>query len=809
MSNIFETETKIKQIIDELKALSAQAGLANQGEEERIITSVFLYKFLNDKFMYNLSKFAEEIGETIEEILKNENDELDAFYDTTSGDVAFGYEDTIQYLINHVEQADFYKQFDDALVRIAQNTRNDIFAVETAEGSYRPLFEAISTPVEPSNRNNFAKNIFGIIAQDKFDFSSAFAGSFDFYSTIFEYLIKDYNVASGVYAEYFTPQSVSSIIARCLVGMSDKVEASEISDPAAGSGSLVLHLAHELGQENGLNRAIVYTQDISSKSTRFLRLNMMLNGMTESLGHIIQGDTLLNPAHFQVEHEPTSGLKKYAYQTANPPFKLDFSSTRDAIEQKWSETDRFFAGVPKIPASKKESMAIYLLFIQHIMYCMKDNGKAAIVVPTGFLTAKSKIEYAIRQRMVDRHIIKGVISMPSQIFANTGTNVSILFLDNANTEEEAFLVDASSLGKKVKDGKNQRTVLSDEEVNRIIDIFTNRKVLLHPDATVCNGKFLMYSLLSPFVQKQIKRSDTTGSVVSNLCIPDLCALEIPYVNIERQECIVALLSDIDSKIDNNNAISAELEGMAKDLYDYWFVQFDFPDENGNPYKSSGGKMVWNEELKREIPEGWEVDRLGKHITSSRGISYNSATLEGDGVPMINLASFGVDSNYKPAGIKTYNGQYDADKILRPFDLIMCNTQQTAVDPTKDIIGKAMLVPDIFDGDVVSSHHITTIAPDVDELKYYIYSTCKTTWFHKYIVGFASGTNILGLDFKGFEDYLMPLPPMRLLQKFATTIKNIESEKSLIITENIELTSLRDFLLPMLMNGQVKVKGRDI
>ena len=476
MSNIFETESKIKQIIDELKALSAQAGLANQGEEERIITSVFLYKFLNDKFMYNLSKFAEEIGESIEEILKNENDELDAFYDTTSGDVAFGYEDTIQYLINHVEQADFYKQFDDALVRIAQNTRNEVFAVETAEGSHRPLFEPISTPVEPSNRNNFAKNIFGIIAQDKFDFSEAFSGSFDFYSTIFEYLIKDYNVASGVYAEYFTPQAVSSIIAKCLVGMSEKVEAAEISDPSAGSGSLILHLAHELGQENGMNRAIVYTQDISSKSTRFLRLNMMLNGMTESLGHIIQGDTLLNPAHFQTEHEPTSGLKKYAYQTANPPFKLDFSSTRDAIEQKWSETDRFFAGVPKIPANKKESMAVYLLFIQHIMYCMKDNGKAAIVVPTGFLTAKSKIEYAIRQKMVDEGMLKGVISMPSNIFANTGTNVSILFLDKANTDGKVLLLDASKLGTKVKDGKNQKTVLSDDEVARIINTFVGHHV---------------------------------------------------------------------------------------------------------------------------------------------------------------------------------------------------------------------------------------------------------------------------------------------------------------------------------------------
>lgn len=336
----------------------------------------------------------------------------------------------------------------------------------------------------------------------------------------------------------------------------------------------------------------------------------------------------------------------------------------------------------------------------------------------------------------------------------------------------------------------------------------NNLFVVEPINDFVSKDYLFTILQSSFVRNQALNL-AKSSVVPDLTHDMFKSIRIPIPEKSEQNKIVAVYQSISSKISNNNAICADLEGMAKDLYDYWFVQFDFPDENGKPYKSSGGKMVWNEELKREIPEGWEVDRLGKHITSSRGISYNSATLEGDGVPMINLASFGVDSNYKPAGIKTYNGQYDADKILRPFDLIMCNTQQTAVDPTKDIIGKAMLVPDIFDGDVVSSHHITTIAPDVDELKYYIYSTCKTTWFHKYIVGFASGTNILGLDFKGFEDYLMPLPPMRLLQKFATTIKNIESEKSLIITENIELTSLRDFLLPMLMNGQVKVKGRDI
>ena len=476
MTTFIDMERKIKEIIDDLKGLCSQNGLSNQASEERIITSVFLYKFLNDKFMYNLRAFSEEVGIPVEEILKNENDELDAFYDQNASDVSFEYRDTIEYLVNHVNQMDFYQQFDDALVRISNSVRNDTFAVETADGTRKPLFEPITTEVEASARNNFAKAIFGIISQSRFDFSPAFAGNFDFYSAIFEYLIKDYNVASGTYAEYFTPQAVSSIIARILVGMSDKIEAAEMYDPSAGSGSLILHLAHELGQEGGMNRAIVYTQDISNKSTRFLRLNMMLNGMTESLGNIIQGDTLLNPAHFNAEHDPSSGIKKFDYVTSNPPFKMDFSTTRDQIENKWSDTDRFFAGIPKIPNNKKASMAIYLCFIQHILYSLKPNGKAAVVVPTGFLTAKSGIEMKIRQKLVDEKMLKGVVSMPSNIFANTGTNVSIVFIDKANTDGNVLLMDASKLGEKVKDGKNQRTVLSNEEVSMIIDTFIGHEV---------------------------------------------------------------------------------------------------------------------------------------------------------------------------------------------------------------------------------------------------------------------------------------------------------------------------------------------
>ena len=478
MPNIFELEEKIKQMIDEMKGLCQTNGLSNQASEEVVITSVFLYKFLNDKFMANLKEFADDIDMDVKEVLKNENDELDAFYDSYPQDVAFKYEDTIEFLINRVGLDDFYKQFDDALERISNYPQNEDFSLETADGGRKPLFERITENVEASKRNNFAKNIFGIISQDKFDFGEAFKHNFDFYSTIFEYLIKDYNVASGVYAEYFTPQVISSIIGRILVKMSpveDKIY--EVYDPSAGSGSLVLHLANELGQGSFGDKAQVYTQDISGKSSRFLRINMMLNGLTNSLDNIIEGDTLLTPAHFKNQHDASSGLKQFDFITSNPPFKTDFSATRDLIDQKWCDTDRFFAGIPKIPNKKKDSMAIYLCFMQHILYSLKDDGKAAIVVPTGFITAQSGIEKKVRQKIVDKHWLKGVISMPSNIFANTGTNVSVIFIDKSNTDGKIMLVDASKLGTKVKDGKNQKTVLNSEEVKKIEDTFINQEVV--------------------------------------------------------------------------------------------------------------------------------------------------------------------------------------------------------------------------------------------------------------------------------------------------------------------------------------------
>lgn len=477
MQNYVELEKNIKSIIDDLQGLCSQNGLSNTAGEEIVVTSVFLYKFLNDKFIANVRKFCYDNKFTFEEVIENKDDMLDAFYDSYPQDVAFKYEDTIDYLVQHVKDDDFYKQFDNTLVRISNYKENTAFSVETAGGEKKPLFTELSNYVEATKKNSFVRSIFSYITRDRFDFGETIEGNYDFFSTIFEYLIANYNVASGTYAEYFTPQALSSAIGKILVHMSpveDKIY--EIYDPSAGSGSLVLHLANELGNGKFGNKARVYTQDISQKSSRFLRINMLLNGLKESLENIIEGDTLETPAHFKIKGDDTSGLKKFDFITSNPPFKTDFSSTRNQIEKKWERTERFFAGVPNIPNAKKESMAIYLCFIQHILYSLKDNGKAAIVVPTGFITAQAGIEKKIRQKIVDNHWLRGAISMPSNIFANTGTNVSVIFIDKSNQNGEVLLMDASKLGTKVKVGKNQKTVLNADELNRIVNTFIKHKV---------------------------------------------------------------------------------------------------------------------------------------------------------------------------------------------------------------------------------------------------------------------------------------------------------------------------------------------
>ncbi len=210
-------------------------------------------------------------------------------------------------------------------------------------------------------------------------------------------------------------------------------------DPSAGSGTLLMNVAHAIGE----TRCSIYTQDISKKSSNLLRLNLILNNLVHSIPNVIEGDTLRHP-----HHKENGDLRKFDYIVSNPPFKLDFSDFRDELDSKENK-DRFFAGIPKIKAKAKDKMEIYQLFLQHIIYSLKPGGKAAVVLPTGFITAQSGIDKKIRQYLVDNKMLAGVVSMPSNIFATTGTNVSILFIDDSN-KDKVVLVDASNLDKKSK-----------------------------------------------------------------------------------------------------------------------------------------------------------------------------------------------------------------------------------------------------------------------------------------------------------------------------------------------------------------------
>lgn len=466
-----EFQQKTKTLIDSLKSICANYGLGNDGNEFKIITQTFLYKFLNDKFAFEAKKLDDNIAKADkweEALAAMSEDDLDMLQLQMGGDTArLKPQHFISYLFGQQNAPDFAKLFDDTLIDIAI-TNNDVFAVKTDGGAKVVLFDRISQYIaDESKRDAFCRAIINKLVE--FSFERIFTQKFDFYATIFEYLIKDYNSNSGgKYAEYFTPHAVARIMAEILVPKEQRGTVRNVScyDPSAGSGTLLMNVAHAIGE----NRCSIYTQDISQKSSNLLRLNLILNNLVHSIPNVIQGNTMLHPYH-----KDGKELKRFDYIVSNPPFKLDFSDFRDELDSKENK-ERFFAGIPKIKPKDKDKMEIYQLFLQHIIVSLKPNGKAAVVVPTGFITAQSGIDKGIREHLVKNKMLAGVVSMPSNIFATTGTNVSILFIDASN-DGDVILVDASNLGEKVKDGKNQKTVLTADEEQQIIDVFNAKEAV--------------------------------------------------------------------------------------------------------------------------------------------------------------------------------------------------------------------------------------------------------------------------------------------------------------------------------------------
>lgn len=472
MKNIEEIKNQTYALIDDLKKTTTENGLAGSGNEYVVIVEIFLYKFLNDKFIYEAKKENPELANAEDffaAIYAMSEDDYEEMCDSMLDTIILKKEHLIPFLAKRQNEDKFAELFDSTLESIASEN-SDIFYIlnedETRVSIMKPVSDVVSGGT--NKKNAFCRSLIGDVAS--FSFENAFEAGYDFFSTIFEYLIKDYNAnGGGNYAEYYTPHAIAAIMAQLLVDPSEDVRSVTCYDPSAGTGTLVIALAHAIGEQN----CTVYTQDISDKSSTMMMLNLILNSMSHSLTHVIQGNTLKHPFH---KNEDGS-LRKFDYIVSNPPFKLDFSDYHSDLKTD-SYKGRFFAGIPNIPSKNKKGMEIYLCFFQHLLYSLKEDGKAAIVVPTGFITAKSGIAFKIRKHLVDgeKSILRGVVSMPSNIFANTGTNVSVVFIDKSGVDKPV-LIDASKLGETIKENGNQKTKLRTEEIQQIVNTFRNKEVV--------------------------------------------------------------------------------------------------------------------------------------------------------------------------------------------------------------------------------------------------------------------------------------------------------------------------------------------
>jgi len=274
-----------------------------------------------------------------------------------------------------------------------------------------------------------------------------------------------------------------------------------------------------------------------------------------------------------------------------------------------------------------------------------------------------------------------------------------------------------------------------------------------------------------------------------------------HENLDDQKSIAKVLSDLDSKIELNNRINRELEAMAKTLYDYWFVQFDFPNEQGKHYKSTGGKMVYNAELKREIPEGWENGTLGDISDLVRGVTYDASDIKEendyDVIPILRATNISGNVIDLDNMVFVPKQNVSANQVLNKFDILI-----TMSSGSKDHIGKNGFF--YFDKEVAFGAFCAKIIAK-HKYRFYVYSYTQSDFMFSTIKNECLGTNINNLNGSLVKGFKLVIPPADLVEKFNDKVLSIYEMIGINHKQNQQLTELRDWLLPMLMNGQVTVK----
>ena len=741
-------KTRTVHLIDELKSTCQTYGMGNDGNEYKIITQVFLYKFLNDKFCYELKQLRPEFNkEDWEKDFENmSEDDIEDLFDELSPDIPRFYpHHLISYLWNRQTDGEFHKLFDDTMTDIAAKNI-DIFSTQTTNNTKMPLFETLTNYVtDEAQRPAFSRALVDKLV--RFSFEDAFQQHYDFFASIFEYLIKDYNTAGGgKYAEYYTPHAIATIMARLLVGDNSDLHNIECYDPSAGTGTLLMALAHQIGED----RCTIFSQDISQKSNKMLKLNLILNGLVSSMDHAIQGDTLVSPYH---KSDDGQTLRTFDYVVSNPPFKMDFSDTREAISD---QVSRFWAGVPKIPDNNKEKMAIYTCFIQHVINSLKDNGKGAIVVPTGFLTAKNGIENKVLKSIVDDGIVYGCIKMPANVFANTGTNVSVLFFDKSKNNKSVLLIDATNLGEEYKDGKNTKRRLNLEEIDLITNAFLNEDEI---------DKFSMKVSYQQIKDNKYSLSAGQYFVVN---VP-FDAPKSSDFN-KKKEMIINNIQNCSKRISDLNF---QIQSITKML----------------EYREKI-KMIYSNQLKRNIPQNWIVKSINdiaymktESITPQSGVIYDHYSIPA------------FDDNKLP--IKQNGDEIDSNKYCVPNNSILISKLNPQFS--------RVWVPFKYADSCICSTEFIPFVPFEESNKGFLYMIFSSDEFQQYMTQSASSStgSRKRISPELIGKYKFPFPEDKeILAKYNELFSLLLELEKCNLQLGIAIKEYNDSVVPLIARGYI-------
>lgn len=334
-------------------------------------------------------------------------------------------------------------------------------------------------------------------------------------------------------------------------------------------------------------------------------------------------------------------------------------------------------------------------------------------------------------------------------------------------------------------------------------------VIVRPNKDKVNPHYLE-AYINFMTQKQINNHQV-GAIQKHFNVGSAKEMILYLPEIRTQEKCADIVKVLNKKIENNNRINSELESMAKTIYDYWFLQFDFPDENGKPYKSSGGKMMWNDKLKKEIPEKWSVGTLSRYIAKDKGGDWGKEVEEGKYIKRV-ICLRGADfpsitGNSKLVASVRYILEKNKSKILENGDLIIEISGGSPTQSTGRICYINNNLLERFEMDIVTSNFCKAISLNDPNHMYWFYVQWLKIYDNNVLFKYeGKTTGIKNLLFDMFiNDYEIAVPPNELIIQYNNMVCAMYDEIQKKQKESQELVSLRDFLLPLLMNGQVGFK----